>query len=144
MQTFLPYPDFEQSAKALDYRRLGSQINECTQLLDALHETNNGGYRNHIVTRMWKFYEYQLACFGLICEKEWEARGYKERVNKAQLMQHLEYAVDGSHEYPFWFGDPEVHEKYKRLLIWKKPAFYQPKWPELTPLSGDDFTYPIL
>lgn len=144
MQTFLPYADFEQSAACFDYRRLGSQINECTQLLDALHETNNGGYRNHTVTRMWKFYEFQLATFGLVCEDEWESRGYRVRVNRAKLEQHLEWAESGSQEFPFWFGDSEVHDRYKRLLIWKKPDFYQPKWPDLTPLHKDDFIYPIV
>lgn len=36
MQTFLPYPDFEQSAKCLDNRRLGKQRVEVLQLLIAL------------------------------------------------------------------------------------------------------------
>ena len=36
MQTFLPYPSFEQSARVLDNRRLGKQRVECLQILQAL------------------------------------------------------------------------------------------------------------
>lgn len=36
MQTFLPYPDFAQSAACLDNKRLGKQRVECLQILRAL------------------------------------------------------------------------------------------------------------
>ena len=36
MQTFLPYPDFRQSAACLDYRRLGKQRVEGVQILKAI------------------------------------------------------------------------------------------------------------
>lgn len=36
MQTFLPYEDYEESAKSLDYRRLGKQRVETYQLLKVL------------------------------------------------------------------------------------------------------------
>ena len=36
VNTFLPYPDFVKSAKALDYKRLGKQRVEAWQILRAL------------------------------------------------------------------------------------------------------------
>ena len=42
MQTFLPYPDFTQSAKTLDYRRLGKQRVEAWQILNALRGVSKG------------------------------------------------------------------------------------------------------
>jgi hypothetical protein len=36
MQTFLPYPDFKKSIKALDYRRLGKQRVEAYQIIRTL------------------------------------------------------------------------------------------------------------
>ena len=36
MQTFLPYPDFERSAKVLDNKRLGKQRVEVLQILNVL------------------------------------------------------------------------------------------------------------
>lgn len=147
MQTFLPEPDFALSAAALDDKRLGSQINEVCTILGALHETNeNGGYYNHPVTRMWKFYEYQLAKFGLACEDEWEARGFKVRKNRKTLETHLGYAEDGesSREFPYWFGEVELHDRYKTLLISKNPAYYSTKWPRIPFRPDYKFEYPII
>lgn len=143
MQTFLPYPDFAQSASVLDYRRLGSQIHEVNQLLDALHETNNGGYRNHPVTNMWRGCELQLCGFGLACEEEWESRGYKVRVEKERIEQHFDWAKSGdvNIELPWWFGDPEVHKNYQRRLYTKDPAYYGAHFgTDLEPLY--EFPYP--
>lgn len=36
MQTFLPYPDFNESARVLDDKRLGKQRVECLQILNVL------------------------------------------------------------------------------------------------------------
>jgi len=36
MQTFLPYPDVEASARVLDTKRLGKQRVECLQVLRGL------------------------------------------------------------------------------------------------------------
>ena len=139
----MPHPDFEKSAAALDYRRLGAQINECCTMLGALHETNeNGGYRNHVVTRMWEGHELQLARFGLVCEDEWEKRGYKVRANRATLENHFDWARDGDMTYPSWFGLPAVHLQYQGLLVWKDPAHYGPQFPGVAPIHKDDFVYP--
>lgn len=143
MQTFLPYPDLVESAHCLDTKRLGSQIMEVNTILGALHETNaNGGYENHPVTRMWSGCELRLAMFGFACHDEWEARGFKRRKDYPPLEQHFEWAADGDTELPDWFGRPEVHESYKRLLIWKKPLHYQPMWPQLDGLDPQHFVYP--
>ena len=54
MQTFLPYRDFKQSFRVLDYRRLGKQRVEAHQVLNVLlGRTTTGGWRNHPITRMW-------------------------------------------------------------------------------------------
>jgi len=61
MQTFLPYPDFIDSVKALDYRRLGKQRVEARQILNILLENRkNGGWVNHPCTKMWRGYHDAL------------------------------------------------------------------------------------
>jgi len=45
MQTFLPYPDFERSARVLDVKRLGEQRVECIQVLRGLVRKDPGHYR---------------------------------------------------------------------------------------------------
>ena len=66
MQTFLPYPDFKQSAACLDYRRLGKQRVEGVQILKAilgeksLNDKPYKGWLNHPATLMWKPYPIAL------------------------------------------------------------------------------------
>jgi hypothetical protein len=45
MQTFLPYPDFRESARVLDNKRLGKQRVECLQILQTLAK---GPYQKRI------------------------------------------------------------------------------------------------
>lgn len=145
MQTFLPYADLKRSAEVLHYQHLGTQINEVQILLGALHETNNGGYRNHPVTNAWRGHEAVLVEFGLVCLEEWWTRGYKGREsNQAALHEHMTYVMEGGTELtpPSWFGESWVHLQYKRLLVWKKPDFYGPKFPGVEPITRDDFVYP--
>lgn len=52
VQTFLPYPDFAQSAQCLDRQRLGKQRVEVLQLLKAL-KGESKGWKNHPAAKMW-------------------------------------------------------------------------------------------
>ena len=47
MQTFLPYADFERSAKSLDYKRLGKQRVEAMQLIKAIETVSYTHLRAH-------------------------------------------------------------------------------------------------
>jgi hypothetical protein len=50
MQTFLPVANFKESAKILDYRRLGKQRVEARQILNAL-QGKSKGWANHPATK---------------------------------------------------------------------------------------------
>jgi hypothetical protein len=78
MQTFLPYPDFEATARVLDWRRLGKQRVECMQILNALHGTSKG-WVNHPAVRMWRGYEDALETYQSFMIEEWVRRGEKMR-----------------------------------------------------------------
>ena len=70
VNTFLPYADFEESAKALDYRRLGKQRVEALQILRAnLGMTK--GWVNHPAAKMWKGHEITLCKYGIAMCMEW-------------------------------------------------------------------------
>ena len=43
VQTFLPYPDFTQTARVLDWRRLGKQRAEALTILRCLPSPTAGG-----------------------------------------------------------------------------------------------------
>ena len=57
MQTFLPYQSFKESAKSLDYRRLGKQRVEVLQLLNSIKKLKNKepvkGWKNHPARKIW-------------------------------------------------------------------------------------------
>lgn len=142
MQTFLPFPDLKESAQALDMRRLGKQIEECSQITSSLLEITDG-WRNHPVTQMWRGHELQLVEFGLQCCEEWEARGYNPRKTKARLEWLLDCAAeDANMTKPVWFGVTGVHLEYQGLLIWKDPTYYAPKFLGAEPVRPDEFRYP--
>ena len=53
MQTFLPYPDFLDSAQCLDYRRLGKQRVEAMQIHNIVSgKRSTGGWINHPAVKM--------------------------------------------------------------------------------------------
>ena len=66
VNTFLPSPIFAESARMLDYRRLGKQRVECMQILNVLEKLKSWdgvekiGWRNHPATRMWLGHEPAL------------------------------------------------------------------------------------
>jgi hypothetical protein len=81
MQTFLPFPSFEQSLQSLDYRRLGKQRVETKQILMALLGESKG-WVNHPATKMWRGHEHALAEYGLLSCREWKSRGYKDNTEQ--------------------------------------------------------------
>lgn len=136
MQTFLPFPDFALSARALDNRRLGKQRVEVIQILNAL-QGNSKGWRHHPATLMWQEHEHALIAYGLVICGEWKRRGFKDTC----LYQLLNRWHQASGTYavhihdmvvankPEWLGDPAFHLSHQSNLIRKDPAFYGPKFP---------------
>lgn len=116
MQTFLPYPNFVQSAKVLDWRRLGKQRVEAKQILNALQ--GGKGWSNHPATKMWAGCEPMLAQYGLIICLEWRSRGYKDTL----LDYFLPLADNGP--LPSWFGKPEFHAAHRSNLLRKDSVWY--------------------
>lgn len=117
MQTFLPSPNFRNSAIALDQRRLGKQRVEVLQILNALHGVSRG-WQNHPATRMWKGYEPALWLYGQTVIGEWVARGYQNN-----MMLPGEYTLDEV-EFPPWLGDERFHASHRSNLLRKDPLWY--------------------
>lgn len=119
MQTFLPYPEFERTARILDRQRLGKQRVEVLQLLQTLLQ-NKAAWRNHPAARMWATYEVMLSVYGdVICE-EWVSRGYKDtcRDKIRALRPPTPLRV------PPWLGVEAFHQAHKSNLLRKDPVHY--------------------
>lgn len=122
MQTFLPYADFEQIAKCLDFQRLGAQRREAQQTLDTIlgKPTKDGkprkGYVNHPTTRFWKGYENALRLYINEMILEFIQRGGNNNM--------LLHDVPSNIKMPWWLGDEELHSSHRSNLYYKNPRHY--------------------
>lgn len=114
MQTFLPYPSFDESARVLDYRRLGKQRVECEQILNALE--SGIGWIHHPATKMWKGFENSLIEYQLIIIGEWLDRGYRNNM--------IVRPFKGDIVAPNWLGNEEFHRSHRANLMRKDPEYY--------------------
>lgn len=137
MQTFLPYPSFDDSAACLDYRRLGKQRVECKQILQALGVPVGGplrdkpsSWRNHPATRMWKGHEPQLLAYAECICREWISRGYKDTLLEqfqdawSKTPDSVFRRPDGILPLPAWLGWDEFHAAHRSNLLRKLPHHY--------------------
>ena len=133
MQTFLPYPSFVQSAKCLDYKRLGKQRVEAGQILSVLlGETT--GWKNHPAAKMWEGYEGCLRIYQSIMIRQWINRGYKNTMIGIEAIISLsdadaiefeaKYAEKFPEQIPPWIGRDEFHASHRAALLYKEPVHY--------------------
>lgn len=130
MNTFLPFPDINQSIQCLDYRRLGKQRVEAFQCLCALGDEwalnirrlRTGktepykGWVNHPAVKMWRGHEGALRLYYNQTIREWVSRGY----NNTML-----YAPPDIDELmPDWWGDGRVHSSHRGRLMDKDADWY--------------------
>ena len=145
VQTFLPYPDFEASARVLDAQRLGKQRVETIQVVRAL--TRPGyGWANHPAVLMWKGFEEALGRYGLTCCQVWTDLGFGDTCAATittdlraagvdRVRTQPELATAGA--LPAWFGDEAVHRSHRSALVRKDPSHSRPHFPDVP----DDLPY---
>jgi Pyrimidine dimer DNA glycosylase len=142
MQTFLPVPDFAETARLLDSPRLGKQRVETLQVLRAL-ELPDYGWVSHPVVTMWRGHTAGLVVYGLAMVRAWKERGFADSTEAliaefapdAARMTQAEAAAAGL--LPSWVGDEELHLSHRSNLIAKDPAFYRDRFPG----DPDDLPY---
>jgi len=141
VQTLLPYADFEQSARALDTKRLGKQRVEAIQVGRALTWPGYG-WTHHPAVLMWKCHEEALGRYGLTCCEVWTELGHGDTCaatiaadlasSGVQLIRtQRELAAAGV--LPGWLGDPELHLSHRSSLLRKEPDWYGPLFPGVSP-----------
>lgn len=129
MQTFLPYPDFTKSAKALDNKRLGKQLVEVQQIFKALHDPGYG-WQNHPAVNMWRGCETALLEYGVACYTEWKMRHDKSlRSGKRQhqsgdfILWQWALRCANLPVFPDWLHGP-IHASHRAALKAKDPEYY--------------------
>ena len=141
MQTFLPYPEFAESARVLDQLRLGKQRAEVMQVLRAL-TVHGYGWRHHPAAKMWAGYEEALVRYGLDVCREWVSAGRSDtcavslRDDFAQATGMCEVrtleALATAGELPPWLGEPAFHRSHQSALLRKDPDRYG-RWFDVPP-----------
>lgn len=121
VNTFLPYPDFVKSAKALDNKRLGKQRVEAWQILSALRGQTKG-WVNHPATKMWRGHEKLLCEYGIAICDEWISRGYKDTMRERFIAIHSTFP---DCEIPIWLGNDDFHRSHQSNLKRKDSTHYQ-------------------
>lgn len=145
MQTFLPYPDFERSARVLDSKRLGKQRVECIQVVRGLVRPGYG-WRRHPAVLMWKGHEEALGRYALTCCAVWTELGFADTcaatitadlatagVTRIRTQPELEDAG----ALPSWLGEQRFHLSHRSSLLRKDPGHYAEKFPG----DPDDLDY---
>lgn len=147
MQTFLPLPNFRQSAKCLDNKRLGKQRVECKQILLCLgiaigeHSPGPTRWRNHPAILMWTDYEVALLVYAIVVCREWTSRGFQDRLTDEFMAAYTRLRPTiSANRYPPWFGDNEFHASHRSNLLrkdfehysrfgWREPNDLPYLWP---------------
>ena len=144
MQTFLPYPAYDASAKTLDLKRLGKQIMECGQILRAL-TVPTYGWKNHPATKMWAGYESQLFLYTMEVSWEWSARRGKRHGATTRILEEFtgpiatikNVTVNGDGPEPHWLGWAPFHRSHQSNLVRKDAEHYRQFFPDVP----DDLEY---
>lgn len=142
----MPFPDFAESARVLDARRLGKQRVEALQILRALTWPTYG-WKHHPAVVMWKGFEEALGAYGVVVCAEWVARGHGDTCQATMAADlaaagvrvpprtQAELAAVGG--LPPWLGDEAVHRSHRSALLRKDPAWYGRFFDDV----GDDLPY---
>ena len=116
MQTFLPDENYEESARILDWRRLGKQRVEGMQIINAIENPNKQGWQNHPATIMWTPYLSALKLYTNVIIQEWMSRGYNNNMKFYDLGNRMTK--------PHWIGKEEFHSSHRANLLRKDYEYY--------------------
>ena len=146
MQTFLPVPDFRESARMLDSPRLGKQRVETLQVLRAL-ELPDYGWTSHPVVHMWRGRTAALVVYGLATVEVWRERGFADST-RTLIAEFAPDAAGATQEelaragmLPSWVGDEAVHRSHRSNLLAKDPDFYRPQFRPRFGAEPEDLPY---
>jgi hypothetical protein len=148
MQTFLPYPDFERSARALDDKRLGKQRVECIQVVRALTRPTYG-WKHHPAVLMWKGHEEALGRYAYTMCEVWTERGRADTCaatiatdlrEAGVTLVRTEAELADAGALPPWLGDEGFHRAHQSSLLRKDPDHYGPIFGE--PPSNLPYVWP--
>ncbi len=139
MQTFLPYPSFEESANVLDKKRCWKQVVETAQIISILtdHVPQSRTWFNHPAVQMWVGYtsalKYYFNCFLEVCL-------LKHKINTKYEMFDIPEKI----KFPWWIKRKKFYRAMRARLIEKDEAFYLPLFPHDKGFNDGRYLWPIM
>jgi hypothetical protein len=134
--TWLPYPDFQESAAHLHKDDLAIQRWNILELAEWYHKVDpdrspiadnqRHNLDDHPITEMWEGHVLQLVTFGLVCCDVYsQIKGDRDPLVE-QFMYHMDCAntEEADMTKPSWFGDVEVHLSHRAELLRMRPKYY--------------------
>jgi len=160
MQTFLPLPNFGNSAKCLDDSRLKKQVVEGFQILNILAGFRTG-FRHHPAVLMWKNNRYALTVYCMFCLDEYELNRNNSPMVVRTLVwpncpssmrlafaAHQRIALDEPGRVcspPDWFGGEAFHSAHRSILLAKDFGHYkQFGWKESPAVKNEKGQFPYV
>lgn len=144
VNTFLPWPEFDWSARCLDNKRLGKQRVEVLQIMDALLH-GGGGYYHHPATLMWAGYERALLAYQQAICYEWSSvRGFTDTCWDKTRLMFLDVIVDPMATpliLPAFIGDVDFHISHQSNLLRKDEAHYRKFFPGIR--TDHEYIWPV-
>lgn len=116
MQSFITSSCLLTCSKNLDNKRLGKQRLEGVQMLNAMNNPHNRGWKNHPCTEMWRPYQESLKFYINCIIEEWIFRGFKNT---------MQFFPQYSEQMPDWFHWQSLQRSHKASLLRKNPHFYK-------------------
>lgn len=114
MQTFVPYSNFTESAKVLDYKRLCKQVTEALQIHNVVVGKSEG-WKQHPAMQQWMGYADGILKYACEMSDECERRGFKVQ----DKIKALKPTLKETYLLPDWLGDERVHSSHRSRLLWK-------------------------
>jgi len=127
MQTFVPWPNFDESASVLDSKRLNKQLLEGRQVYNILSSNKTtGAWVNHPAVKMWRNYDNALFDYLLAIKIECNTRGIETTKNwQAITTMHKNNWDRGNKTIlPPWWNDDRVHLSHRQNLYTKDSEYY--------------------
>ena len=125
MQTFLPYRNYEDSAKVLDSVRLMNQRRESMSLITSIE--NNSGWINHPCAKMWTPYLYQLSLYSVYICIECLSRGFNDKC--LSFFEDKLEIYRSNKTVPHWLGNKHLHLSHQSNLLRKDQKYYSKFFP---------------
>jgi len=120
MQTFMPWPEFDWSARCLNDRELGALRVDILKVMEALLHGGTG-WDEHPAVLMWDGHERALLAYQQAVCCEWSSvRGYEDEYWDKTRLMFLDIVIDPMATPlipPIWVGNEDFHISQQSALL---------------------------